>query len=133
MPSAERSVSERFGLSWDGQMQDWAIENANAELLPVFLCALTQASLSEDEMYSLMELSIASADEALRLDMNNRNNCISLKAALRKRPCLYASAIFYWAAPALMGLPDEEQFLISRHMATLWNELLPELVSSLEC
>ncbi|WP_308920697.1 hypothetical protein [Janthinobacterium sp. J1-1] len=62
--AAERYLSERFGLSWDDTMQDWEITSANADLLPGFLTALSEPSLSDDERFTLMSLTIASVDEA---------------------------------------------------------------------
>lgn len=108
-------------------MQDWDITNANANLLPVLLDALADPELSDDELYSLMELTIASADEALQLDIESQDNLISLRAILRIRPRLYASAIKYWAEPALQEFDKEEQFFISEFMSGVWNEVLPEL------
>lgn len=70
MPEAEQKLTERFGLNWDSQVQDWDITNANAELLPVLLEALGDTTLTDDGLYSLMELTIASADEALQLDID---------------------------------------------------------------
>lgn len=133
MPEAEKNLSTRFELNWDAQMQDWDLNNANAELLPVLLKALSEPSLSDDELYALMSLTIASLDEALQLYVNSKNNkayLSSLESLLRQRPGLYASAILYWAEPALRELDEEEQFSISGHMALLWNQLLPNLNSN---
>jgi len=130
MPQAERKLAERFCLNWDSQMQDWDITNANAELLPVFLGALEDPALTDDELYSLMELTIASADEALQLSMDNQRYLTSLATLLRRRPSLYASTIKYWAEPALQKLDKEEQFSISGFMAIVWDKILPELESN---
>ena len=111
-------------------MQDWDITNANAELLPVFLGALEDTALMDDELYSLMALTIASADEALQLSMDSQSSLASLAIFLRQRPSLYASAIKYWAEPALRKLDKEEQFSISEFMANVWNQILPELKSN---
>jgi hypothetical protein len=132
MPEAEKNLSNRFELNWDAQMQDWDLNNANAELLPVLLKALSEPSFSDDELYSLMSLTIASLDEALQLNMNSKSNkayVSSLESLLRKRPGLYASAILYWAEPALREVDEEEHFSVSRHMAILWKQLLPSLIS----
>lgn len=133
MPEAERNLSNRIGLNWDAQMQDWDLTNANAELLPVLLKALSESSMSDDELYALMSLTIASMDEALEFDLNNKNNkkyLSSLESLLRQRPGLYASVILYWAEPALLELDEEEQFSISVHMAFLWNQFLPNFESN---
>ena len=130
MPEAEKNLSDRFDLYWDAQMQDWDLTNANAELLPMLIKTLFEQSLSDDELYALMSLTIASLDEALQFDLNNANNkayLSSLESLLRERPGLYASAILYWAEPALLELDEEEQYSISRHMALLWKQLLPKL------
>lgn len=130
VPQAERKLAERFCLNWDSQMQDWDITNANAELLPVFLGALEDTALTDDELYSLMALTIASADEALQLSMDSQSSLASLATFLRQRPSLYASTIKYWAEPALRKLDKEEQFSISEFMANVWNQILPELKSN---
>ena len=103
MPASESSLSERFGLNWDVQMQDWDLNNANAELIPVLLDALGKSHLADDERYSLMALAIASVDEALQFDPGPQNQWETLEALLRQRPGLFASLIFYWAEPALRG------------------------------
>ena len=110
-------------------MQDWDITNATAELLPVLLEALGDTTLTDDELYSLMELTIASADEALQLDID-KGYLPPLAAYLRQRPCLYASAVKYWAEPALQKLDQDEQFSISGFMANVWNQILPDLESA---
>ena len=130
MPHAESKLSERFRLNWDSQMQDWDITNANPNLLPDLLAALEDPALTDDELYSLMELTIASADEALQLGIESQDNLTSLNAILRKRPSLYASAMKYWAESALQKCVKEEQFVISEFMAGVWNEVLPELGSN---
>ena len=130
MPQAERKLAERFRLNWDSQMQDWDITNANAELLPVLLGALEDPALTDDELYSLMELTIASADEALQLSMDTQGYLASLAILLRQRPSLYASAIKYWAEPALQKLDKDEQFSISVFMANVWNQVLPKLAAN---
>lgn len=132
MPAAEETLSARFGLNWDAQMQDWDLNNANAELLPVLLKALSESIWSDDERYALMSLTIASLDEALQLSDNGKNYAAfysSLESLIRQRPALYASAIVYWAEPALRELDEERQFQISGKMAVLWKHLLPTLNS----
>lgn len=97
----------------------------------MLLKTLSEQSLSDDERYALMSLMIASVDEALQCDMNNKNNkanLSSLDSLLLQRPGLYASAILYWAEPALLELDKEEQFPISGHMALIWKQILPNLV-----
>lgn len=130
MPEAEINLSQRFGLHRDYLTQDWAVTNANARLLPVLLETLATSSLSDDERYALMELTIASMDEALQIDVNEKDNkkYLSLLASLlREHPCLYASAIAYWAEPVILELDEEQQFLVSGYMATLWRQILPNL------
>lgn len=104
-------------------MQDWDLNNANADLMPVLLDALGELHLPDDERYSLMALTIASVDEALQLGMGPQNHWETLEALLRRRPGLFASLIFYWAEPALRGADVEEHFCISGRMARLWNHI----------
>ena len=126
-PASESSLSERFGLNWDAQMQDWDLNNANAERLPVLLVALGESHLADDERYALTALAIASVDEAIQLDLGPQDHWETLEALLRRRPGLIAPLIFYWAEPALRGVDVEEQYSISGRMARLWNQILPEL------
>ncbi|WP_143133472.1 hypothetical protein [Pseudoduganella namucuonensis] len=130
MPEAERRLSERFGLNWDVQMQDWDLNNANANLLPRFLNILSEPTLSDDELYALMGVTIASVDEALQLGIDGKiieAYLSSLEYLLLQRPYLYVSAVLYWAEPALLNLEDDEQFPISKHMARFWVQILPRL------
>lgn len=129
MPEAERNLSDRLGLNWDVQMQDWDLNNANAEFIPLLIQTLKESTLSDDERYSLMALTLASVDDAHYPGADNEYDWASVAALLRLRPCLFASAIYYWAEPALQARPAERQFPISAHMAGLWNELLPDLAS----
>ncbi len=132
MPEAERQLSERLGLHWDAQMQDWDLNNSNAELLPECFATLADSKLSNDELYALMELTIASVEEA-QSNLDGENHWKSIEAVLRRRPDLYASAMVYWAQPALDGLDAGRQFYISKHMALLWSELLPDLITNYGC
>ena len=128
--AAERYLSERFGLSWDDTMQDWEITSANADLLPGFLTALSEPSLSDDERFTLMSLTIASVDEALQLGLDEKNieeYLSSLEYLLLQHPHLYVSVVFYWAESALLERGNDEQFLISKNMALYWPKILEKL------
>lgn len=126
---AERRLSERFGLYWDSQMQDWDLTNANADLLPAFFSLLTESSLPDDELHALMELTIASVDDELQRNPDNLEVWRTLETHLRHRPDLYASTMTYWAEPALLQYEEEQSFCISKQMASLWEELLPGLLA----
>jgi len=123
-------LSERFGLSWDETMQDWEITSANVDLLPGFLTALSEPSLSDDERFTLMSLTIASVDEALQLGLDEKNieeYLSSLEYLLLQHPHLYVSVVFYWAESALLERCNDEQFLISKNMALYWPQILEKL------
>lgn len=121
-------LTARFKLNWHDQMQDWDIENADADMLPAFLSALSEPTLSDDERYALMTITIASLDEALQIGIDSKiiqAYLSRLEAFLLQHPYLYISIVLYWAEPTL--LKWEEPFLMSPHMALIWSEILKKI------
>lgn len=117
MPAAESSLSEALSLVWDAQMQDWDLVNANPGLLHRLAGMLKDPALSGDERFSVMCLTIASYDELLLSGAHDANLWTFLENEMIQHPELYASVVWYWAQPALLG---EESFLVSPAMAGVW-------------
>jgi hypothetical protein len=128
MPEAERILSDRLGLNWDAQMQDWDLNNSNPIRVPEFLDALSNHSLSDDEYFALMGVTIASVDEALQIDCCKQVDLEKLENLLLLRPHLYVSTVLYWAEPAMKGYDVDEQFAISEMMASIWKRMLSVLL-----
>lgn len=124
LPQAERALSERLGLSWDARMQHWEIVNANPDLSPRLLEVLAMGGLSDDELFSLMALTVASVDELFLLDGRVDQVWRPLASMLLGNPELYASIIWYWAYPLLR---HQEPFPISAHMVGVWKRASRQL------
>jgi hypothetical protein len=127
MPAAEHSLSEALDLAWHAQMQDWHLINANPGLLHRLAGILKNSASSADERFSAMSLAIASYDELLLGGAQDANLWSLLENEMIQRPELYASVVWYWAQPALLG---EESFLVSPLMASVWQHVNEKLQSS---
>jgi len=124
MPAAERGLSEALNLAWDAQMQDWDLVNANPDLLHRLVGILTSPAASADERFSAMCLAVASYDELLLSGARDPSSWSFLENELLQHPELYASVVWYWALPELLG---EESFLVSPAMATVWSRVCGRL------
>jgi hypothetical protein len=127
MPAAESRLSEALSLAWDAQMQDWDLINANPGLLHRLAGILKDPALSVDERFSAMCLAIASYDELLLSGAQDANLWSFLENEMIQHPELYASVVWYWAQPALLG---EESFLVSPAMAGVWQHVNEKLRSA---
>ncbi len=127
MPAAEISLSKALGLAWDAQMQDWDLINANPDLLHRLVDILKDPALSADERFSAMCLAIASYDELLLSEARDANLWSFLENEMIQHPELYASVVWYWAQPALLG---EESFLVSPAMVRVWQDVNEKLCSA---
>ncbi len=126
LPHAEKAISERFGLDWAPRMQDWDAVNANPDLSPRLLEALARGALSDDELFTLMALTVSCVDELFLLEGRVARVWKPLTHLLLGNPELYASIIWYWAYPALR---NHDPFPISPHMATIWKRATLQLMS----
>ena len=101
-------------------MQDWDLNNANADLTPMLIEQLRSSRWTDDERFSLMELAIACVDEALMVGVEEPEWWPALERLLLAAPQIHASTMCYWAAPALRGEPEDRRFPISNRMAQSW-------------
>lgn len=101
-------------------MQDWDLNNANADLTPMLIEQLRSSRWTDDERFSLMELAIACVDEALMVGVEEPEWWPALERLLLAAPQIHASTMCYWAAPALQGEPEDRRFPISDRMAQSW-------------
>jgi len=122
LPHVEQRLSEELSLGWHPQMQDWDLDNANSELMPMLIEQLRSNSWTEDEHFSLMELTVACADEAMMDGAQEPEWWPALEEFLLAAPETHASTMCYWAAPALRGEPEDRRYPISERMAQLWLE-----------
>ena len=128
MPGAESKLSEALDLVWDPQMQDWDLTNANPDLLHRLVGILTSPATSADECFSAMCLAVASYDELLLDRANDVTLWSSLTEQLIRHPELYASIVWYWAQPVVLG--EEEPFPVSPAMEIIWKQVKDQLRSS---
>jgi hypothetical protein len=126
MPAAESSLSEALDLAWDAQMQDWNLVNASPALLHRLASILKDPASTADERFSAMCLAIASYDELLLGGAQDASLWLLLESEMIQHPKLYASVVWYWAQPALLG---EESFLVSSAMASVWQHVNEKLRS----
>ena len=107
-------------------MQDWDIVNANPDLSPRLLDVLARGALSDDELFSLMALTVASVDELFLLDGRVDRVWRPLASLLLGNPELYISIIWYWAYPVLR---HQDPFPISAYMASIWKRASQQISS----
>jgi hypothetical protein len=126
LPEAECKLSEALGLAWDPQMQDWHLINANPGLLHHLVGILLSQASSADERFSAMCLAVASYDDLLSRRASDAAIWSSLKQQMITHPELYASIVWYWAQPVVLG---EEPFLVSSAMSGIWEQVNEQLRS----
>jgi hypothetical protein len=105
---AINTLSLRFGLPNDPNMQDWQWEVADAARIDEFLCAYESGELSDDELFTLMETILQSFEE-LRSSSDPRWQRVL--DILDRNVDLHAYSIWYWSA--LDAEESKEQFWVS--------------------
>lgn len=80
----EKSLSDRMGLPWFEEMQDWDLMVADSSRITEFLNIYENDGLDNDELFALMQLIVASLDDSIREyhDLEKDANWIKCKTIL---------------------------------------------------
>lgn len=119
---ARRHLAVIFDLPYTSQMQDWEVEVSNPDRIREFIKTYEDGGLDENELFVLMNLIIASFDEA---EQDSFANPEWLRAReLLLRDCeLHAWTIWYWSD--LAAALSETPFQVTRHMRPIWERVVP--------
>lgn len=123
--AARASLSRKLGLNDHDEIQDWERYFADPEKIEKFLVYYVLGKLNEDEKFLLMDLILASANDAILPD----GVWEQIETWLQNDSHIHHYSIWYWAdIDEETGLPDNS-FQISRRMQAL---LAQELVRTEE-
>jgi hypothetical protein len=112
-----------FNLPTDPSMQNWAIEVASADRLLEYVIAYETVQFEEDAKFALMQLIIASTDDALASDQDIQDEWRRTEAILLRDFRLHASTLGYWSCPG--RLTADEYF----HVTTAIRHTLEKIAS----
>ena len=118
--TARDRLDRLFGFETDPFMQDWDLEHADAVRLTGFVNTYAKVDLADDDRFALMELIVASADDALRDNNMNDSLWISIREMLMVGSHLHASTIFSWSC--VDATCDDECFPVTPRMREIWND-----------
>jgi len=91
-------LSKLLGLKYTGREQDWAIEFADPNKIPLFISAALNENLSIEERQALMSIILASYDEYLTTDSNVDKSIESTMVELLDQDKVhYEELLNYWA------------------------------------
>jgi hypothetical protein len=121
--AGREALAARLGLTIDPYSQDWEWEVARAEHFPAWLAIYKEATLTDDERFSLMEMLVQCVDEMCPAytppeQVEQRPEWRAVAALLRARPHLHASTIAYWSV--FGGEWPDGQFVVSTPMRRVW-------------
>ena len=119
---AQKNISDKFGIYWDDQMQDWDLVMADPLWIPQLLNAYLKDNFTDDEKFAIMELIIASFDELVEREKLTTNSYWHSCESILKTECwLHITTIHYWS---LLDKQDvEEAFPITKYIRPIWDEV----------
>ena len=122
---ARQSLATRFGLPYQGNMQEWEWEVADASRFQEFLDAYRHADLNEAECGSLMEVLIQCVEDLLAAGSHQPPESLSewqaVAALLREHPVLHVATVDYWSCL------EEPDLALCFHVTALLRPLRAEL------
>jgi hypothetical protein len=130
--AGRQALAARLGRSIDPFSQDWEWEVAEEKHFPSYLALYKDATLTDDERFSLMEIMLQCVNEifpagSLPEDIEQRPEWQAVAALLRARPDLHASTVAYWSV--FGGEWPDGQFVISTPMRRIWAEMQQTLAA----
>jgi hypothetical protein len=117
---AHSRLDAEFGFSPDQYSQDWDIELADASRLQEFVDAYFALDLDEDERFTLMELIVASADDALHSHKLDAGLWGSIHNLLVSDSSIHACTIHSWCCAN--STCEDEEFPLSPRIRAVWCE-----------
>ena len=117
---AEEALARRLNLPWDRRMQDWALEVSDANRLDEFISVIQTEQLSKSERVALMELILASAEDAELEGRLKPSSWAQVKSELLAQPKIFVGHVKHWA---MLDENTEDVFPITAHMREVWAEM----------
>lgn len=117
---AEEALARRLNLPWSKRMQDWALEVSDASRLDEFISIMQAEQLSKSECIALMELILASADDAESEGHLKPSSWAQVKSELLAQPEIFSGHVEHWA---MLDENAEDVFQITAHMREVWAEM----------
>lgn len=121
-PEAVRHLTAALGLPPEfATSQDWDLFVASVERLPEYVEYYVQAQLDDDARFALMQLILASLDEALAENRASPELVADVQRLLRENMALHAPTVRRWS---LVGREDEieDEFPVTPYMKRLMLE-----------
>ncbi len=115
-PEAQQRLSERLGLFWKNDVQDWDLINTNPANIEYWLQFYEKLEDAE-EKYSLMQLIVASFDDYQHyksFDLELWNQCTDI---LVREHFSLIPIIYYWSASS------GTTFFLSDYMDEVYNQV----------
>ncbi len=118
---SEKKLSERLGLHWSNDIQDWDLIMSDYGRISDFL-KIYQTELKNDEnKFTLMQLIVSSFDDGIcNADSQELKNWEICKIILIKECYLHYSTIKYWS---LLDHEIENIFSITPFMREVWKNI----------
>lgn len=99
-------------------MQDWVFEVSDPTRINEFISLLASAELSEDERFTLMDITIQSFED-LNDEPTSDERWHALLTIVRTHFQIHADQVRYWA---VVDEPVESAFNVSESLRTLYRE-----------
>jgi hypothetical protein len=130
--AGREALAARLGLTIDPYSQDWEWEVADPPRFQERLAVYQEATLSEEERISLMEMLIQSVESVARLrgaaqEVEQLGEWLAITPLLRANALLHASTIEYWSLLEADDDPDH-QFRVTVAMRRVWAEIKDAIV-----
>lgn len=119
--TSEKKLSERLGIYWSNDMQDWGLISSDYGRISDFLKVYQNELKDDDDKFALMQLIISSFDDGISSadsqELKNWNIC---KTILTKECYLHYSIIEYWS---LLDNEIENTFSITPFIREIWKDV----------
>lgn len=92
-------ISARLRLETVDDLQDWAVECADPDILDAALLAYGDSELDEDDHFALMSLMLSSLELASQSHHTVSHYWEGISILLLEHPKLHAPQLAYWACP----------------------------------
>lgn len=121
--AAIAKLSALLRLPNDPGMQDWEIQVADHARLDEFLVAYGLPELDEDDRFTLMQLIVASLDDAVSAEPLFEPLWRRAAGLIRRDAHIHATTLAYWARGN--DRDPDHQFRITPRVRALWHEVRP--------
>ncbi len=119
--ASEKKLSERLGIHWSNDMQDWDLIISDYSRISDFLKLYLTELKDDNDKFVLMQLIISSFDDGISnansQELKNWNTC---KTILTNECYIHYSTIKYWS---LLDNEIDNTFSITPFMREVWEEV----------